>query len=208
VLDLPVGLEVTVRAYASSPPGSAGDAEAPASSFGTTFAGTAKPDWLAQGTAPGVAGAGVAAARVAAALAKAPDASPAGARKPRKAARPARAKRVPVGKPELQRDGNRISGVRFTVGAFERGDPVGGKGTAVSPADRLELTLETATDQVVRRLTPPGGEHGLLPGEYAYTLPRTLLADLEKGGYHFVVRARGPRQRTPTVAKSPSFRAP
>jgi hypothetical protein len=112
---------------------------------------------------------------------------------------------VPVGTPALDREKERVTGVRFTVGAFERGDPVAGKGTAITPAARLELTLEHRSG-VVRRLTPPGGEVGLLPGEFSFTLPRSLLGDLEAGSYRFVVRARGPRQRRPTVVRSPAFR--
>jgi hypothetical protein len=97
--------------------------------------------------------------------------------------------------------------VRFTVGAFDRGDPIGGRPTTISPAARLELTLETTGGALVRRLTPTGGERGLLPGEYAYTLPSGLLKDLDAGRYRFVVRARGPRQRRDTVVRSPAFPA-
>ncbi len=206
LLALPAGLEVRTSGYASSPPGEPGQAAAPASSTGPTFAGAAKPDWLAPGTAAGVAGAGVAAARVAAALARKPDAKPPGAIRPKRGRRPPRPRRVPVGEPAVEREDDRVTGARFTVGAFERGDPVGGRRTAVAPAERLELTLEAAGGQVVRRLTPPGGEQGLLPGEYRYTLPRGVLADLDAGTYRFVVRARGPRQRRPTVARSAPFR--
>jgi hypothetical protein len=144
---------------------------------------------------------------VAVALAKAPGAPPAGAVAPKGGARAPRPRRVPVGRPQLEREKDEVTGVRFTVGAFERGDPVAGTGTEVAPAERLELTLESGADRVVRRLTPPGGEQGLLPGEYRYTLPRGVLADIEAGRYRFVVRARGPRQSRASVARSPAFRA-
>ena len=205
LLGLPAGLEASVAGYASSPPGAPGRAAAPASSSGPTFEGAAEPEWLAPATAAGVAGAGVAAARVAVALARTPRDDPAGARRPERGARRRRPRAVPVGRPALEREKGRVSGVRFTVGAFERGDPVSGEGTSVAPAERLELTLTGAGGAVARRLTPPGGEQGLLPGEYLYTLPGDVLQELAAGTYRFVVRARGPRQRRPTVARSPSF---
>ena len=205
LLGLPPGLEVTTTAYESTPAGDPGRVAAAGSSAGPTYAGVAKPDWLAQGTAAGVAGAGVAAARVAVALARRPGAEPAGAVRPERRAGARRPGRVPVGRPALEREKGDVTAVRFTVGAFERGDPVAGTGTMVAPAERLELTLESEAERVVRRLTPPGGEQGLLPGEYRYTLPAGVLEDLEAGRYRFVVRARGPQQRRDTVVRSPAF---
>ena len=96
----------------------------------------------------------------------------------------------------------RATSVRFTVGSFERGDD----GTAVLPAARLELTLTRASkEEVVERLTPPGGERGVLPGAYAFTVPRPLIRALGKGVYVFRITARAPRQATPTLAVSPPF---
>lgn len=206
LLKLPPGLEVTTAGYTSSDAGGPGRGAAPASSTGPTFDGSPKPDWLAPSTAPGIAGTGVAAARVAAALARAPRADPAGATRPEPAGRRPGPRRVPVGRPVLEREDGAVTGVRFTVGDFRRGDPMAGGRTVVAPAEHLELTLEDDAGRVVRRLTPPGGEQGLLPGEYRYTLPEGVLGDLDTGRHRFVVRARGPRQRRSTVASSPAFR--
>ena len=89
--------------------------------------------------------------------------------------------------------------MRFTVGAFERGPP-----TKIVSADRLELELLKG-DEVVRRLTPPGGARELLPAEYAYTLEQSVLKSLEAGTYRFRATARAPRQRRATVVRSEPF---
>ena len=94
--------------------------------------------------------------------------------------------------------------VRFTLGTFVRGRPTAGRGTRIVPAQRLALTLE-GKDGVVRELTPSGGERGLLPGEYAYTLPRSVLSGLEPGRYRFRARAHAPRQKRASVRLSPAF---
>jgi hypothetical protein len=107
---------------------------------------------------------------------------------------------VPVGRLELQRGPKRqVRGVRFTVGAFERGPP-----TKIVSADRLELELLKG-DEVVRRLTPPGGARELLPAEYGYTLEQSVLKSLEPGTYRFRATARAPRQRHATVVLSEPF---
>jgi hypothetical protein len=95
-------------------------------------------------------------------------------------------------------------GVRFTLGAFERGDPVG-RGSAVRVAERLVLELLTARGGVEETLTPPGGARELMPGEYAYTLSRATLRRLPRGRYRFRARAWAPRQRSPTTGRSPPF---
>ena len=113
---------------------------------------------------------------------------------------------VPVGPLELQRrSAGRVRGVRFTVGAFARGDTLGGIGTRVVLAERLELELLQG-GRVVRRLTPPGGARELLPAEYAYTLEASVLAGLRGGGaVRFRARARAPRQRRSTAVLSEPF---
>jgi hypothetical protein len=111
----------------------------------------------------------------------------------------------PLGPLAVQRQGGRVTGVRFPLGAFERGDPLGG-GTSVALTERLALTLIRARDDdVVRRLTPPGGARELLPGEYAYTLPRGALRALRRGRYAFRAVARSPRGGEPATARSEPF---
>jgi len=111
----------------------------------------------------------------------------------------------PLGRLELQRDGGRVTGVRFPLGAFARGDPLGG-GTRVALTERLALTLtSTDGDRVVRRLTPPGGARELLPAEYAYTLPAGTLRALGGGRLAFRAVARSPRGGEPAEARSEPF---
>ena len=112
---------------------------------------------------------------------------------------------VPVGPLELIRSGGRVEGVRFTVGAFDRGDPLGA-GTSLQAAERLDLLLVDQRGEEVRRLTPTGGATELLPAEYAYRLPRATLGRLPPGPLRFSARARGPRQETPTTQTSEAFR--
>jgi hypothetical protein len=174
----------------------------PFSSHGPAFSGSAKPESSGDGCAvldgELVAGSAVAAARVAAALARGEDVPRSGARGSLDAA-----PRLPIGRLAVSR--SRGVSVRFTLGRFDRGAPMAGRGTRIVPAQRLSLTLEGEAG-VVRELTPTGGERGLLPGEYAYTLPAAVLSGLEPGRYRFRARASAPRQRRATVRLSSSFR--
>ncbi len=111
----------------------------------------------------------------------------------------------PLGPLTVQRDGARVTGVRFALGAFERGDPLGA-GARIALTERLSLTLvRAAGGEVVRRLTPPGGARELLPGEYAYTLPHGTLRALRRGDYGFRAVARAPRGGEPARARSEPF---
>jgi hypothetical protein len=92
--------------------------------------------------------------------------------------------------------------VRFTLGAFSRGDPFS-TGTSLRLADRLVLEVIDAQGHVARTLTVPGGARALMPAEYGYTLPASALPP---GRYRFRARAWAPRQRAPTTGVSPSFR--
>jgi hypothetical protein len=202
-----------------------GDAAAPApfSSRGPALDGTPKPDLLAPGAAiaplPGsgsalVAGTAVAAARVAVRAARLARARPAdtvaGLREAlvppasAEASGAAPAPPVPLGPLRLVHRGGEVVGVSFTLGAFERGDPLAG-GSRLEPASRFELELLDAAGAVRRRLTPPGGARDLLPAEYAYTLPARALARLGAGRYRFRATARAPRSQHSTIGRSPSF---
>jgi hypothetical protein len=111
----------------------------------------------------------------------------------------------PLGPLRLERRAGRIDGVRFPLGAFERGDPVT-TGTRVQLTERLALTLVDAErDRVVQRLTPPGGARELLPAEYGYTLPAGALRALDPGRYAFRAVARSPRGGEPAVVRSEPF---
>ena len=125
----------------------------PFSSRGPAFDGSPKPDLLAEGAAVTsvglVTGTAVAAARLAVRAARLsrqrPAETPAGLREALKP--PARAEAnappapaVPLGPVELTRSGDQVVGVRFALGAFERGDPLAG-GSTIQPALRLELEL-------------------------------------------------------------------
>ncbi len=111
---------------------------------------------------------------------------------------------VPVGPLALTREDGRVTGVRFTVGAFTRGDARRG-GTRLRAAGRLELVLVAPGGKVVRRLTPPGGARDLLPAEYAYTLPADARDALPDGPLRFRAVARGPRGGAATRRTSPPF---
>ncbi|HKH18767.1 MAG TPA: S8 family serine peptidase [Solirubrobacteraceae bacterium] len=112
----------------------------------------------------------------------------------------------PLGPLTVQRDGGRVTGVRFALGAFERGDPLG-RGTSVALTERLTLSLVRARGgRAVRRLTPPGGARELLPAEYAYELPAGTLRALRRGRYAFRAVARSPRGGKPATARSEPFR--
>lgn len=117
---------------------------------------------------------------------------------------PAARRPVTVGGLRLTRERGEVTGVRFALGAFDRGDPLGA-GTAFEPAERLVLELVRPGEGVVRRLTPPRGARELLPAEYAYTLPKATRSGLRAGRLAFRVRAWGPRQRAPTERGSEPF---
>jgi hypothetical protein len=111
----------------------------------------------------------------------------------------------PLGPLTVQRKGGRVTGVRFALGTFERGDALGG-GTRIALTERLALMLVAAGgNRVVRRLTPPGGARELLPAEYAYTLPAGALRALDPGRYAFRAVARSPRGGKRAVARSEPF---
>ena len=110
----------------------------------------------------------------------------------------------PLGPLGVQRDGDRVTGVRFTLGSFERGDPFSGARIALT--ERLALTLvREGSERTVRRLTPPGGARELLPAEYAYTLPAGALRGLRRGRYAFRAVARSPRGGDRAIAVSDPF---
>jgi len=191
------------------------------SSEGPALDGGPKPDVLADGAAlaplPGggagiVAGTAVAAARVAARasrLARERPESTAAALRADLTGTPAAgtatsAPRVPLGPLRLVRRGGEVTGVRFTLGAFDRGDPLE-QGARLEPAGRLELVLVRRDGTVARRLTPPGGARDLIPAEYAYTLPNQALDDLGPGTHAFRATARPPRRGPAATKRSPSF---
>ncbi|HYI20801.1 MAG TPA: S8 family serine peptidase [Solirubrobacteraceae bacterium] len=113
----------------------------------------------------------------------------------------------PLGPLRLERDGGAVAGVSFPLGAFDRGDPLGG-GTTVQLTERLELTLvRDGESRAVRRLTPPGGARELLPARYAYTLPAGTLEGLPRGRYAFRAVAGGPRGGRRAITTSEAFPA-
>ena len=190
---------------------------APFSSRGPAFDGSPKPDLLAEGaavTSTGlVTGTAVAAARVAVRAARLsrqrPAETPAGVREALVPAAPeeaggAPAPAVPLGPLELTKRGDEVVGVRFALGAFERGDPLAG-GSSIQPASRLELELVDAEGAVQQTLTPPDGARDLLPAEYAYRLTESALKDLAPGEYRFRATARAPRRDPPRTRRSPTF---
>jgi hypothetical protein len=199
----------------SAPPASAGTSAATLSRFssgGPAFGGAAKPDLAAvawadvalDGRRLRIAGGAVAAARVALELAGGPAARTVGARAAGRRA-PRRPVAADVGPLRLTRAGDRVTGVRFTLGAFERGDPPAGGPGVLNLVERLELVLVDRRNRRVRRLTPRGGAPDLLPGEYAYTLPRAALRSLRPGLHRFQARAWSPLFEDPTVVRSAPF---
>jgi hypothetical protein len=94
--------------------------------------------------------------------------------------------------------------VRFTLGAFRRGDPQAG-GTSIRLADRLVLTLIDAHGHVARTLTVPGGARGLMPAEYGYTLPTADFDALPPGRYAYRAQAWAPDRNEPVTRTSKAF---
>jgi hypothetical protein len=201
-------LEVTPEPAAPAAPAGPEDiappegAVAPASSAGPTLEGLGKPTFVAPGAAaapvPGgggaiVGGTAIAAARVAANLATGdgPEGDGAEAVDPPEPGPPPDP--VPLEEPELTREDGEVTGVRFTLGAFERGDPFG-DGTLVRAAARLDLELVDPEGEVLRRLTPAGGARGLLPGVYEYMLPEDEREELAPARTAFRATARTPRR--------------
>ena len=190
---------------------------APFSSRGPAFDGSPKPDTLAEGAAITsiglVTGTAVAAARLAVRASRLsrerPAETPAGLREalvPQRSAEAggAPAPPVPLGPLALTRSQGEVVGVRFALGAFDRGDPLAG-GTSIEPAARLELELVDAQGAVQQTLTPPDGARDLLPAEYAYRLTDSALKDLAPGEYRFRATARAPRRDKPRTRRSPAF---
>jgi len=116
--------------------------------------------------------------------------------------RPASTAPPRLGPLTLTRERGRVTGVRFALGRFERGDPAR-TGTLVEGADRLVLELNGP--DATERLTTPGGARGLLPAEYAYAFPRATLRRLAGGRYRVVARAYGARSRRARSARSDRF---
>lgn len=189
------------RLAADARPGVAFGGRAPSrfASRGPAYSGAVKPEALAPA---GVVAAGALISGGAVAAASSVVRPVAVRRAPTRPPGPAR---ITLGRPQLLSERGRTTGVRFTLGSFDRGDPGARRPTRVVPADRLELVLVDAAGRVVRRLTPAGGELGLLPAEYAYTLPRAALRSLPAGRNRFRIRAWAPRQRRATEVRSAAF---
>ena len=108
---------------------------------------------------------------------------------------------VPLGALRLSRNGR---GVRFTLGAFERGDPLT-TGTTVRFAETLVLDVINDQGETVRTLTVPGGSKELMPAEYGYTLPSADFRALPPGRYAYRAQAWAPNRRKPVTKRSPQF---
>jgi hypothetical protein len=108
---------------------------------------------------------------------------------------------VPLGGLRTTKGGR---GVRFTLGAFSRGDPLAA-GTQLRFADKLELDLVNGQDEIVRTLTVPGGAKELMPAEYGYTLPKADFDALPPGRYAYRARAWAPNRRAPVTRRSQPF---
>jgi hypothetical protein len=115
--------------------------------------------------------------------------------------RPQTPPEVPLGRLQTTKGGR---GVRFTLGAFSRGDPFA-TGTQLRFADTLELDLVNGQDEIVRTLTVPGGAKELMPAEYGYTLPKADFDALPPGRYAYRARAWAPNRRAPVTRRSPPF---
>jgi hypothetical protein len=108
---------------------------------------------------------------------------------------------VPLGPLRLTKNGR---GVRFTLGAFERGDPLS-TGTTVRFAETLVLDVINDQGETVRTLTVPGGAKELMPAEYGYTLPQADFKALPAGRYAYRARAWAPNRREPVTRRSKTF---
>jgi hypothetical protein len=108
---------------------------------------------------------------------------------------------VPLGALRLTNNGR---GVRFTLGAFQRGDPLT-TGTTVRFAETLVLDVINDQGETVRTLTVPGGAKELMPAEYGYTLPRADFKALPPGRYAYRARAWAPNRHQPVTKRSKTF---
>lgn len=98
----------------------------------------------------------------------------------------------------------KVSGVRFSLGAFKRGD-ADKDATRIDAAQHLDLELVDAKERVVEKLTPAGGANELLPGEYAYRLDSGAIRKLAAGRYAFRVTATAPGSSARHREHSPWF---
>jgi hypothetical protein len=108
---------------------------------------------------------------------------------------------VPLGPLRLSKNGR---AVRFTLGAFERGDPLT-TGTTVRFAETLVLDVINNQGETVRTLTVPGGSKELMPAEYGYTLPSADFKALPPGRYAYRAQAWAPNRHKPVTKRSPQF---
>jgi len=109
-----------------------------------------------------------------------------------------------LGTPRLVERGRRVRGVRFSAGRVTRNEG----SVAVEPLGRLRLELLDARGAVARELTPVGGATDVLPGEYAYTLSRSVLSQLGSGSYRFRASASGTAGGGQAVRRSAPFAIP
>ena len=112
----------------------------------------------------------------------------------------------PLGPLALERDGDRVRGVRFALGAFERGDPLGG-GTSVAldraaRADARRRARRAAWSAASRR---PAARASCCPRSTRTRCPPARCAALPAGRYAFRAVARGPRGGAPAEARSEPF---
>ena len=106
----------------------------------------------------------------------------------------------------VQRDGDRVTGVRFPLGAFERGDPLAG-GARVALTERLALDARRAraparSCAASRR---PAARASCCPPSTPTRCPAGALRALRRGSYAFRAVARSPRGGEPATARSEPF---
>ena len=108
---------------------------------------------------------------------------------------------VPVGTPEVRRDAG-LDRRRVHRRHVRPRRPAAGRADDDRPRRaRSSSRCARRGGALVERLTPPGGERGVLPGEYAYTLPATRARGPRAGPLR--ASASAPRRRAssaPTVA--------